>query len=137
MKFISILVFLMSFSGFAKAELTAFTCKGKNYHVSGENIYAPANSSTETIFDLVVDTKNPNIYGYPNYIVMACLEPTSGSCKINSISLTCECQGLGKASINLSRNSGKLSVVQTFSKKQPETIMQGDYMCSKVTKKLF
>jgi hypothetical protein len=137
MKFIITLLLLISFAGFANAEITTFTCKGKNYHVAGENIYAPANSSSESIFDLVVDSKNPNIYGYPNYIVMACLEPTSGTCSINSIALSCECQGIGRATIILSRNSGKLSVLQTFSKRQPETILQGDYMCSKVTKKLF
>jgi hypothetical protein len=137
MKFIYTLMILALSTGLAKAEVSTFMCKGKNYFVSGKNLYAPANSSSESTFDLIVDSKSPNIYGYPNYIVMACLEPTSGSCSINSISLTCECQGLGKATLNLSRNSGKLSVIQTFSKQQPETITQGEYMCSRVTKKLF
>lgn len=137
MKFIKVLLIMAFSTGLAKAEISSFVCKGKNYFVSGENIYAPANSSSESTFDLVVDSKNPNIYGYPNYIVMACLEQTRGSCSISATAMTCECQGLGKATISLSRNSGKLSVLQTFTKRQPETILQGEYMCSKVTKKLF
>lgn len=124
-------------TGLAKAEVSSFICKGKNYFVSGDNMYSPANSSSENSFDLVVDSKNPNLYGYPNYIVTACLQQTSGNCSISATALTCECQGIGKATISLSRNSGKLSVLQIFSKKQPESIYQGEYMCSKVTKKLF
>jgi hypothetical protein len=137
MKFLNILILMVLSTGLAKAEISSFVCKGKNHFVSGENMYAPANSSSENTFDLVVDSKNPNIYGYPNYIVMACIQQTSGSCSISTTAMTCECQGIGKASISLSRNSGKLVVLQIFSKKHPETILQGDYMCSKVSKKLF
>lgn len=137
MKFITMIFFLLSFAGFANAEITTFTCKGKNYHVAGENIYAPAKSSSENIFDLVVDSKKQDLYGYPVYITM-CFEPISQSCVMGELALSCKCQSNHvNSSITLSRNSGKLSVIQTFYKQQPETIMQGEYMCTKVLKKLF
>lgn len=132
----------MAFStGLAKAETSSFVCTGKNYFVRGENIYAPANSSSENTFDLVVNSKNPDIYGYPKYVVMACINSTSDNCSISPTALICKCQSnTGRATIDLSRNSGKLSVIQTFPQSKTlsvETVMLGEYMCSKVTKKLF
>lgn len=136
MKFIYILIILALSTGVAKAEINTFICKGKNYFVSGENMYAPSNSSSETTFDLVVDSKKNDIYGYPNYVVLACFEATTYKCSMNAIALNCECQSnLGKASINLSRNSGKFSVIQTFLK--TNSVQAGEYICTKVAKKLF
>jgi hypothetical protein len=105
------ILLLFSYAGFAKAEITTFTCKGKNYHVAGENIYAPSKSSSENNFDLVVDSKKPDLYGYPVFITM-CFEPISQSCSIGEVALVCKCQSSHvESSITLSRNSGKLTVL--------------------------
>ena len=136
MEFIRICLVLLLSVGIAHAETTPFICKGANYVVIGENIYAPRKDSGEKIFDLLVDSKLPSIYGYPNNLAIPCMQNAREVCAITPINLSCECQSdIGKATLSISRNSGKLSILQSFAKS--EAVWQGDYLCSKVIKKLF
>lgn len=134
----NITIFLIAFlvAGTANAADTAFICKGTKSVLMGENIYAPNKDSGKIDFDLIVNTKNTDLYGYPAHVVTACIQEKKRKCTTNSLGINCECESdYGKGTVTLSRNSGKLTVIENFSKSP--IIMEGIYVCERVTKKLF
>lgn len=136
MKYINIFLIAFLFSATAHAEDSAFICKGSKAVLLGDNIFAPNKDSGERVFDLMVNTKKPDIYGVPGFVVSVCIDRTKGKCSIDQIGIKCECESEdGKATVSLSRNTGKLVVIENLSKST--ALWEGNYMCSKVTKKLF
>ena len=129
----------------ALAEPTFLKCTGNQKVLIGENIYAPKSQSDVMDFELGVDTKAPELFGYPTRIAPGCFEKdvvknqiddTKSSCSVNNLEVSCRCENdMALSTIKASRRTGLLEVISTF--KKSNMTMGGKFSCVKSNAKVF
>ena len=127
------LIFLM-LSLSAHAETIYFSCSGTARGSSIQYSYSK--------FDLRVETSPPNLT-MPAYIT-ACfpdennIKKYKSSCEIDANKVSCSCTGgliTNSSTVSLSRISGNLTSIKVM--KSQKDVIQGDYSCQKIDKKVF
>lgn len=93
-------------------------------------------------FDITVNPKNGDMFGFPNVVAMGCarLKPDDIKNDTNSIdsnyaTVTCQ-NNIWKSFLKLSRNSGNLNI-STFDIKKNKLDHDTNFQCKKSEKKLF
>ena len=127
------------------AEQIYLKCSGVERVLIGENIYAPNSQSDIKTFELVVDTKKPELYGFPTRIAPGCfdksfvqdqVDETKSSCTISDIQVSCKCDNkMAESSLMLSRRTGLFEITSTY--KKSNTTMGGKFSCTKSSAKIF
>jgi hypothetical protein len=93
-------------------------------------------------FDITVNPKNGDMYGFPNFLAMGCarLKPDdvlndTNSIDNNYVTATCK-NSIWMSFLKLSRNSGNLNI-STFDIKKNKLDHDTNFQCKKIEKKIF
>ena len=136
---------MLSVSQLSFAETTFLKCSGVQQVLIGENIYAPKNQSDAIDFEIGVDTKTPQLFGFPTRISPGCfekkwvenqVEETKFECSISAIEVSCSCDNLMSSSrLRLSRRTGLFEITSTY--KKSSSTHAGKFTCVKSNAKIF
>ena len=137
--------FLVFTSQLSFADSVFLKCSGVQLVLIGENIYAPKSQSDAIDFEIGVDTKTPQLFGFPTRIAPGCfekkwvenqVEETKFQCSISSIEVSCSCDNLMSTShLRLSRRTGSLEITSTY--KKSNSTHAGKFSCVKSNAKIF